>query len=80
MPGRSVPARIAQTLVTDVGRPREHLEFTLWYLGQKGYIDRSDGSKLTITASGVEYFEEHSTRQQNRLRLTAAEGADHPVS
>ena len=63
-----------------VGRPREHLEFTLWYLGQKGFIDRSDGSRLTITASGVEYFEEHSTRQQNRLRLTAAEAADRPVA
>jgi curved DNA-binding protein CbpA len=55
-----------------VGRPREHLEFTLWYLGQKGFIDRSDGSKLMITAQGVEYFEEHSERHQNLLRLTAA--------
>ena len=55
-----------------VGRPREHLEFTLWYLGQKGFVDRSDGSRLTITADGVEYFEEHSSRQQNLLRLTAA--------
>jgi curved DNA-binding protein CbpA len=54
-----------------VGRPREHLEFTLWYLSQKGYIDRSDGSRLTITASGVEYFEEHAARHQNILRLSA---------
>ena len=59
-----------------VGRPREHLEFTLWYLGQKGFIDRSDGSRLTITAAGVEYFEEHSTRHQNLLRLTAAAGVE----
>ena len=55
-----------------VGRPREHLEFTLWYLGQKGFVDRSDGSRLTITADGVEWFEEHSTRQQSLLRLSAA--------
>ena len=63
-----------------VGRPREHLEFTLWYLAQKGFIDRSDGSNLTITARGVEYFEEISTRQHNRLWLTAADGAERPVS
>ena len=56
-----------------VGRPREHLEFTLWYLGQKGFVDRSDGSRLTITANGVEYFEEHSTQHKNRLRLTAGD-------
>lgn len=58
-----------------VGRPREHLEFTLWYLGQKGFIDRSDGSRLMITALGVEYFEEHSNRHQNILRLAAASDA-----
>jgi curved DNA-binding protein CbpA len=58
-------------LVELVGRPREHLEFTLWYLGQKGLIDRSDGSKVTITAHGVEYFEEHCAEHRQTLRLTA---------
>jgi curved DNA-binding protein CbpA len=56
-----------------VGRPREQLEFTLWYLGQKGFIDRSDGSRLTITAAGVEYFEQHCVRHKELLRLTAAQ-------
>lgn len=54
-----------------VGRPRDQLEFTLWYLGQKGLIDRADGSRLTITAEGVEYFEQHCIRHQQRLRLAA---------
>ncbi len=53
-----------------VGRPRDQLEFTLWYLAQKGLIDRADGSRLVITAEGVEYFEEHCVRHQQALRLT----------
>lgn len=64
-----------------VGRPRDQLEFTLWYLGQKGLIDRSDGSRLVITAEGVEYFEQHCVRHQQTLRLTAPqEEASHTVS
>ena len=39
--------------------PREHLEFTAWYLREKGYIRRDDHSELLITAEGVDYVEEH---------------------
>jgi curved DNA-binding protein CbpA len=42
------------------GRAREHLEFTLWYLVQKKYLQRSDSSLLVITADGVEYLEQNS--------------------
>lgn len=59
-----------------VGRPREQLEFTLWYLAQKGLIDRADGSRLVITAEGVEYFEQHCVKHQQVLRLTAARQPD----
>ena len=34
------------------GRAREHLEFTIWFLVQKKFITRSDGSMLTITVDG----------------------------
>ena len=40
-----------------VGRPREHLEFSVWFLTQKRFITRGDDSSLTITAEGVEYLE-----------------------
>ena len=40
-----------------VGRPREHLEFSVWFLTQKRFITRGDDSALTITAEGVEYLE-----------------------
>ena len=56
-----------------VGRPREHLEFTFWYLGQKKFIDRTDGSQILITAAGVDYLEQNSTARQKVLRLTAAQ-------
>jgi curved DNA-binding protein CbpA len=39
------------------GRPREHLEFSIWFLTQKKYIQRGDDSRLTITADGAEYLE-----------------------
>lgn len=39
--------------------PREHLEFTVWYLREKGYIRRDDHSELLITAEGVDYVEKH---------------------
>jgi curved DNA-binding protein CbpA len=63
------------------GRAREQLEFTLWYLGQKGLIDRADGSRIAITAAGVEYFEQHCVQHQQMLRLTAPEDhSSHTVS
>jgi curved DNA-binding protein CbpA len=54
-----------------LGRPREHLEFSVWYLLQKGYIRRSDDSRLTITADGVEHLE-HNYKGQLQRRLQAA--------
>jgi curved DNA-binding protein CbpA len=38
--------------------PREHLEFSAWYLREKGYVRRDDHGDLTITAEGVDYVEE----------------------
>lgn len=54
------------------GRPREHLEFTTWYLAQKRYISRGDSSQLIITAEGVDYLEEHYQANLHRRRLTEA--------
>src|SRR5215470_16156577 len=40
-----------------IGRPREHLEFTLWFLSQKKLINRDD-ARMYLTADGAEYLEE----------------------
>ena len=55
-----------------VGRAREHLEFTVWYLNQKKCITRSDNSALVITAEGAEFLESHYKEHLQRKRLTAA--------
>ena len=52
------------------GQPREHLEFTMWYLNQKKFVTRDDQSRLTITADGVDYVEQHHGSSLRR-RLTA---------
>lgn len=52
------------------GQPREHLEFTIWYLGQKKFVTRDDQSRLTITADGVDYVEQNRDVNIKR-RLTA---------
>lgn len=40
-----------------LGIEKEHLEFTFWYLREKGYVVRSDSGRYAITAAGVEEFE-----------------------
>jgi len=48
--------------VEDVlGIEKEHLEFALWYLRDKGYIMRTDNGRFCITAQGVEAYEEIET-------------------
>ena len=57
-----------------IGRPREHLEFTIWYLGQKKFVSKDDNSRLIITADGVEYLEANY-QANTRLRLKSASEA-----
>jgi curved DNA-binding protein CbpA len=54
------------------GRPREHLEFTTWYLSQKRFISRGDNSQLVITAEGVDYLEQNYQVNLQRRRLKEA--------
>jgi DnaJ-domain-containing protein 1 len=55
-----------------LGIEKEHLEFTFWYLREKGLVLRSDNGRFSITAHGVEEFEEMelpvgSERQQGAI-------------
>jgi hypothetical protein len=52
--------------------PREHLEFSTWYLIQKRFVQRSDSSRLVITAEGVDYLDENPTVGHTAPRLMAA--------
>jgi curved DNA-binding protein CbpA len=53
------------------GRPREHLEFTIWYLIQKKYVQRGDNSLLVISADGVEHLEQNYQADLQNRRLGA---------
>lgn len=45
-----------------LGIPRDHLEFTLWYLKERGMLCRTDNNRFQITAAGVDYAEELEER------------------
>ena len=68
------PAVYTLDLEGMIGRPREHLEFTIWYLGQKKFVSKDDNSRLIITADGVEYLEANY-QATTRLRLKSGSPA-----
>ena len=69
---RRLEPRSPSLFPTDIealtGTPREHLEFTTWFLVQKNLLVRSDSSSLGITALGVEYLEQHYIEIARRRR------------
>ena len=50
----AVPAAARETLENMLGCPQEHLRFPLWYLKQRGWIERLESGYLAITADGVD--------------------------
>jgi curved DNA-binding protein CbpA len=65
------PGLYIMELAELLGKPREHLEFTLWYLTQKGFVQRTDNSKLAITIAGADHVEQHSQGNNQRRQLGA---------
>src|SRR3954463_3903172 len=68
----TAPSLMTSDLESLIGRPREHLEFTIWYLGQKKFVTKDDQAGLTITEDGVEYLEANYRGNLQRRRLQAA--------
>lgn len=66
------PAIFVGDLESLTGRPREHLQFTVWYLQQRKFISRDDNSRLMITADGVDHLEQNYRANVQRKRLQAA--------
>src|SRR5215204_235282 len=54
-----------------IGRPREHLEFTIWFLNQKKLI-ATDDTRMYLTADGAEYLEDSYKHNIQRKRLQPA--------
>lgn len=70
------PGLLLPDIAELLGCPIEHLEFTSWYLVQKGLATRSDQSHLAITATGVDILEQQRAEQSRDPRRQLSEGAD----
>jgi hypothetical protein len=49
-----------------LGCPREHLEFSIWYLKENGLIVRQDNGRLAVTAKGVDWAEQEEAAEKLR--------------
>jgi len=55
--------------------PREHLEFTLWYLRSKGLAQMTEErSDYALTVAGIDHIESRSSRNQIVRRLVTTSG------
>jgi hypothetical protein len=63
-----------------LGKPFELVEFHVWYLKAKGWVERLDTGQLAISAVGVDQVEKNRLRLRNDHLLTAGgvapEGAE----
>jgi len=66
------PALSIQELEDLLGCPREHLEFTLWYLKENALVARTDNGRHSITAKGVDYAEASGIWYPEKSRLLEA--------
>ena len=66
------PSMTLHELEDLLGCPREHLEFSLWYLRENGLLTRSDNARYAITAKGVDAAESELPEEKSALLLPAA--------
>lgn len=55
--------------------PREHMEFTMWFLKEQGWVARTDNGRYSITIKGVEQAEKQKVwgpQASQRLQLEPA--------
>ena len=64
-------------LVQMLDCPKEHMEFHIWYLKEKGWIRRTDEGLLAITAEGVDKVIENLKGKIATRRIT--DKSDHTI-
>jgi curved DNA-binding protein len=52
-----------------LGVPKEHLEFSLWYLKEAQCVQRADNGRYSITIKGVDLAEELNERRPEPVQL-----------
>lgn len=60
-----------------LGCPQQLVEFHLWYLKEKGLIQRTDTGEFAITVSGVDEISSRRLPERNRLTVLPAEAGEH---
>ena len=55
-----------------LGVPKEHLEFSLWYLREGQYVHRADSGKHSITLKGVDLAETMPDKREHMHLLAGA--------
>jgi curved DNA-binding protein CbpA len=63
-----------------LGVPKEHLEFSLWYLREGQYVNRADNGKHTITLKGVDLAETLAERREAAPMLLGPVRASTPTN
>jgi curved DNA-binding protein CbpA len=66
------PAVNLKELEEILGVPKEHLEFTLWFLRENQQVQRSDNARYVITLKGVEAAESILDRKTVPLLASAS--------
>lgn len=68
----ATPTMTLHELEDLLGCPREHLEFSLWYLKENALIARADNGRVMITAKGVDWAEAEEAERIREDRLLQA--------
>jgi len=59
-----------------LGIPRERLDFSYWYLKERGLLIRGDDGSCAITADGVEYLDNNGLDERMRKLMAAPASGD----
>jgi Mn-dependent DtxR family transcriptional regulator len=49
--------------------PREYLNFTMWYLRSKGFVQAADNSDYTLTVPGADFVEANIGKKEILAKL-----------
>jgi curved DNA-binding protein CbpA len=63
-----------------LGIPREHLEFSIWFLKEAGFVTRGDNGRVAITYKGVEAAELEPMKAPAHRMITAGDEKEKPAA
>jgi hypothetical protein len=73
------PAMNLHELEDLLGCPREHLEFSIWYLKENGLITKMDNGRIAVTAKGVDWAEQEEAAALMRTDRLIESSHDDPL-